>query len=121
LFLNEPTLLPVLLPLAPAATLTERFPNVLADVLAAHAVSRSFIDDEIARMDACVLAPTSNRSLVGIMNEFTRLAEAHRASRSDPNLHTLALRLSRTPCGPLYRSNISPDRELAALVTQRSR
>jgi hypothetical protein len=121
LFVNEPTLLPVLMPLAPAATLTERFPKALAGVLAAHGVSPVFIDDEVARMDDCQLATTQNRSLVGIMNEFTRLAETYRASPADPDLIPLALRLARTPCGPLYKRHVSPDRELAALLTQHAR
>ena len=36
LFVNEPALLPVLMPLAPAATLLARFPRHVAAVLAAH-------------------------------------------------------------------------------------
>jgi hypothetical protein len=119
LFVNEPTLLPVLMPLAPAATLTERFPNALADVLAAHGLSRSFIDDEVARMDDCQLATTRNRSLVGIMNEFARLAETYRVSTGETDLNTLGLRLAKTPCGPLYNRHVSPDRELAALIAHR--
>jgi hypothetical protein len=118
LFVNEPTLLPVLMPLAPASTLTTRFPEALADVLAAHGVSRSFIDDEVARMDDGQLATTKNRSVVGIMNEFTRLADTYRAASGDTDLTTLALRLARTPCGPLYDRHVSPDRELAALTTR---
>ncbi len=121
LFVNEPTLLPVLMPLAPAATLTERFPDALADVLAAQGASRSFIDDEVARMGGCQLATTKNRSVVGIMNEFSRLAEAYRVSPAEPDLIALALRPARTPCGPLYDRHVSPDRELAALITQRAR
>lgn len=121
LFVNEPTLLPVLMPLAPAATLTDRFPKALSNVLAAHGVSRSFIDDEVARMDDCQLATTKNRSVVGIMNEFTRLAETYRVPHTEPDLITLALRLAKTPCGPLYDRHLSPDRELVALVTQRAR
>jgi hypothetical protein len=121
LFVNESTLLPVLMPLAPAATLTKRFPTALANVLAAHAAGGSFIDDEVARMADCQLATTTNRSVVGIMNEFTRLAETYRGSGSDLDLLGLALRLASTPCGPLYARHISPDRELAALLTQRSR
>jgi hypothetical protein len=39
LFVNETTLLPVLLPLAPAATVTSRFPAALAQTLAAHQIS----------------------------------------------------------------------------------
>jgi hypothetical protein len=121
LFVNEPTLLPVLMPLAPAATLTERFPKALSNMLTAHGVSRSFIDDEVARMDDCRLATTKNRSVVGIMNEFARLAETYRVSPAETDLITLALRLARTPCGPLYNGHISPDRELAALITQHAR
>ncbi|MEX3916149.1 hypothetical protein AB4Y43_07895 [Paraburkholderia sp. BR10872] len=38
MLVNEGTLLPVLMPLAPAATLTARFPADLAQILAAHGV-----------------------------------------------------------------------------------
>ncbi len=116
LFVNESTLLPVLMPLAPAATLIERFPPELSAVLAAHQVSRRFIDAELAQMTDCRLATTSNRSTVGIMTEFTHLAEAYRASDGEPNLIKLALRLAETPCGPLYQRHVSPDRELTALT-----
>lgn len=50
------------------------------------------------------------------MNEFRYLAEAYRASKGEANLVTLALRLSETPCGPLYKGHGSPDRELDAAV-----
>jgi len=62
-------------------------------------------------------AKTANRSVVGIMNEFTFLAEVHRANRDVNDLVALAVRLSRTPCSPLYKRHTSPDRELTALVT----
>jgi len=84
-------------------------------------VSRRFIEAEVAQMADCRLAPTTNRSVVGIMNEFTRLAETYRAARGQQNLIPLAVRLAETPCGPLYRRHISPDRELAALTAQHPR
>jgi hypothetical protein len=118
LFVNESTLLPVLMPLAPAATVTERFPDALSLLLAAHQISRQFIDAELVQMTDCRLATTSNRSVVGIMNEFTRLAEAYRVSGGEPNLIKLAVRLAETPCGPLYRRHVSPNRELAALTAE---
>jgi hypothetical protein len=68
-------------------------------------------------MDECRLAKTANRSVVGIMNEFTLLAEAWRDAGA-PDLQELSLRLAETPCGPLYQRHISPGRELAALVAQ---
>jgi Domain of unknown function (DUF6933) len=121
LFVNESTLLPVLMPLAPATALTQRFPPALAALLAAHRVSRRFIEPELAQMTDCRLAATSNRSVVGIMNEFTHLAEAYRAPANEPNLIDLAVRLAATPCGPLYRRHVSPDREVAALIAQHPR
>ena len=116
LFVNEPTLLPVLLPLAPAATLLARFPQQAAAVLAAHGTPRAVIDRELRQMRDCRLAKTANRSVVGVMNEFTFLAGAYRDGASAPDLLPLAMRLAATPCGPLYGRHISPDRELAALV-----
>jgi hypothetical protein len=116
LFVNEPTLLPVLMPLAPAATLLARFPQQLAAALAAHGAPDAVIDEEQRQMRDRRLAKTANRSVVGIMNEFTYLAEADRGHTPAPDLLALAIRLAATPCGPLYSKHISPDRELDALL-----
>jgi len=116
LFVNEPTLLPVLMPLAPAATLLARFPQRLAAVLAAHGIPDAAIDEEQRQMRDRRLAKTANRSVVGIMNEFTYLAKAYRGNTPAPDLLALAISLASTPCGPLYSKHISPDRELAALL-----
>ena len=78
-----------------------------------------FIDAELREMVQVRLARTASRSVVGIMNEFAYLADAWR--HDEPDLLTLAVRLAATPCGPLYKRHISPDRELAALVAARAR
>jgi hypothetical protein len=116
LLVNEKTLLPVLMPLAPATNLAARFPEHLAGVLAAHGVPQHFIDHELAQMDEVQYAKTSNRSVVGIMNQFTYLAEGYREDLETQDLLALSLRLSETPCSPLYKSAVSPDRELKSLV-----
>jgi hypothetical protein len=116
LFVNEPTLLPMLMPLAPAATLLARFPQQVATVLAAHATPDAIIREELRQMRDHRIAKTANRSVVGIMNEFTYLAEAYRDGTPAPDLLGLAKRLATTPCGPLYSKHISPDRELHALL-----
>jgi hypothetical protein len=116
LFVNEPTLLPVLMPLAPAATLLARFPQQVATVLAAHGVPEAIIGAELQHMRDHRLAKTANRSVVGIMNDFTRLAETYRDNTLEPELLGLAMRLATMPCGPLYSKHVSPDRELDALV-----
>jgi hypothetical protein len=116
LFVSEPTLLPVLMPLAPAATLLARFPQQAAAVLTAHGTPQAVINEELGQMRHCRLAKTANRSVVGIMNEFIFLAEADRGDTSAPDLLALAMRLAQTPCGPLYSRHVSPDRELASLL-----
>jgi hypothetical protein len=116
LLVNERTLLPILMPLAPARSLPVRIPDEIATVLNAHQVPKTFIADEQRNMQDCRFAPTANRSIVGIMNEFAKLAEIYTDDSARPNLVALSLRLATTPCSPLYAKNVSPDRELAALT-----
>jgi hypothetical protein len=119
LLVSEVTLLPVLMPLAPAGTLLERLGPELAAVLAAHGAPADFIDAEVRQMDPVRLARTASRSVVGIMNEYTRLADAWR--QDSPDLLALEVRRAAVPCSPLYKRHISPDRELTALVAARPR
>lgn len=116
LLVNEHILLPLLMPLAPAATLLDRFPDSLAAVLQAHQIPEPMIASEVAAAKEARLAKTANRSLLGSMNEFAFLAEAHRSKGTGIDLLALSLTLSRTPRSPLYRRHVSPDRELAALL-----
>jgi hypothetical protein len=132
LLVNEPTLLPLLMPLAPARTLLDRIPGAVTDLLAAHRLPAPFIDAERAAMAEVRLAPTANRSVVGVLNEFAFLADVHRAelrradvdpanARADPSGRLkLSLQLAATPLSPLYKRHVSPDRELAALVADRT-
>jgi hypothetical protein len=119
LLVNERTLLPVLMPLAPAADLAARFPQQLERVLTAHGVDQSFIDRELAQMREVQYTKTFNRSVVGIMNQFSYLAEGYRDYLETDDLLELSLKLSETPCSPLYKSAVSPDRELKRLVDSR--
>jgi hypothetical protein len=119
LFVNELTLLPVLAPFAPAATVVDRFPADLATVLEAHGISRDFVDHELAEMSEHQLAKTRSRSVLGVMNEFVHLGNAYRHEDGVSDLVTLSLWLAEVPCGPLFERNVSPDRELAVLVAQR--
>ena len=116
LLVNERTLFPVLIPLAPAATLIERFPDGLRQTLETRGVAADFIESEIAAMVNGKYAKTASRSVLGIMNEFGYSADWFRDHRGPSDLVTLALWLSETPCGPLYQRHGSPDRELDAAV-----
>ena len=116
LLVNEKTLLPVFMPLAPAKDLAIRFPEHLANVLAAHGIPQQFIDHELAQMNEASYAKTSNRSVVGSINQVEYLAEGYRDDLEANDLLGLSMILSETPCSPLYKSTISPERALKALV-----
>ena len=115
LLINEQTLFPVLMPLAPAATLLTRFPDALGKTMAAGGVERRFIEAELAEMRQGQWARTANRSVIGIMNEFSHLAN-HLKRHRDADPIEVALWLAQTPCGPLFGRHGSPDREVAAAV-----
>lgn len=116
LLVNESTLLPVLLPLAPAATLTTRIAEQITTALTIHGAPAAIIDQERRHMQTCQLGATANRSVVGVMTEFARLAASHHDAEPAMELVALANRLAMTPCGPLYGRNVSPDRELNATL-----
>jgi hypothetical protein len=116
MLVNERTLLPVLMPLAPATDLSSRFPEALDEVLAAHGVSHSFIESEVSEMQVVKYARTQNRSVVGIMTQFAYLAEGYRAYDELNELIALSLKLARTPCSPLYKGPVFPDRALKELT-----
>ena len=112
LLVNEKTLLPVVMPLAPGATALARIGPEIAAALATHQAPSTVIDGELSQMRDCQFAPTANRSVVGIMNEFAYLADVYRHSDPSRNLAELGRKLAETPCSPLYRRHVRPDREL---------
>jgi hypothetical protein len=113
LLVNQATLTPLLTPLAPARIPLERLPDAVAELLAAHRLPAPFIHAERAAMADVRLAPTANRSVVGVLNEFARLADSHRTDPARPHaidgdgLLELSLLLARTPLGPLYPRHVS--------------
>ncbi len=113
--MNERTLLPVFVPLAPASSLMERFPGQLALVLRALNMRRTVISEEIGLMGEGSYAKTAGRSLLGSMNDFDRLAGYFRADHGADDLIALSARMAETPCGPLFKSYSSPDRAVLAL------
>jgi hypothetical protein len=101
LLVNERTLLPVLMPLAPAATLPQRVAAAVSQVLQLHGIDQDFIVREVAAMADVEVAKTRNRSVVGTMNEFAFEAEVYRDHRGMIDPLQLAMRLAETPCGAI--------------------
>ena len=115
LLVNSATFLPVFVDLAPAATLLDRIPAAIEAALRRQGVDEAFVAAERAAMGEVRIAPTNDRSVVGVMNEFAFMGERfHQGGFT--NLEDLGLRLAGTPVGPLHKRHGFPDRELAALV-----
>lgn len=118
LFVNEETLLPLLLPLAPAKSVTDRLVPGIAALLGAHGVARRFVDAQLREMGGVRLAKTSNRSVLGVMNEFAYLAGVYRQDAESVDLLPLSLKLAEPPSSPLYKRHITPHDELLAQVAE---
>ena len=113
LLVNRRTLLPVFTELAPAAKLLDRAPAAIEGVLRRHGVDDAFVAAECEAMSEVRLAPTNDRSVVGVMNEFAFHGEwLWKEGLRD--LEELSLRMSSLIIGPLGMG--SPDRELATVL-----
>ena len=97
------------MPLAPAATLAQRFPEALSHVLTYLAIDESKIKAELLEMTKVVYAKTANRSVLGVMNQFSYQAEGYRQHFGIVDPLNLSIKLADTPCSPLYKTAICPD------------
>lgn len=118
LFVNERTPLPVLLPMAPASTVAERFVLGLPEVLRDCGLDPRLAEAEVTAMADHRLDKTASRSVLGVMNEFKHMADDQLRHVDDVELMELALWLAQVPCGPLVKRHVSPDRELRAVVAE---
>lgn len=107
LFVNATTFVPVLVPLAPASGVVPRFPAAMAEVLGALGLDPRFVESESTEMSSALLAKTASRQVLGVMNEFTFMAE-HTIStgRSDStDLLGLSVWLANTIVGPISKDD----------------
>lgn len=118
LLVNERTLLPVVMPLAPATNLAQRFPDALARVLLALDIRQDRVKSELEKMGQVTYSKTSNRSVLGIMNQFTYQAEGYRDHFGLVDPLALSVKLAGTPCSPLYKGAICPDLAVREVMAQ---
>ena len=119
MFVNERCLLPVMVPFAPATLVVSRLPAAFADVAARIGVDGGALRRELDTMGEYVLAKTASRRVLGMMNDFSHLADAYREGRDSVPLLELSLWLAQVPCSLLYGKSTSPDSELIALFCGR--
>lgn len=111
IFVNETTLLPVVIPAASSKTIETRFVHQLGTVLRALNIDEPSIAIETASMNQCAWAKTVNRSVVGSMTDFIKRIEYRQEIVSQLTLTELALMLARTPCRAGRANSIWPDDE----------
>lgn len=104
LFVSERTLLPVVVAQTPIATLLDRFPDEVGRTLRALGVSAEAVERECAAMHPIAVAPTSNRRVLGTMNDFVRMMDVYDGVSS----LEMSLDLAKAPCSPIGME--SPDR-----------
>jgi hypothetical protein len=104
LLVSEARLLPVMMPMAPASTLLQRFPNHLAAVLRRLGVDETVTAVECAGTVDYRVATTQSRSVLGSMNEFTHLANAYRSGHP-----TRTCSNSPCSCRPFHAGRCSGD------------
>ncbi|MHB8669504.1 MAG: plasmid pRiA4b ORF-3 family protein [Acidimicrobiales bacterium] len=114
LLVNRRTLLPVFTELAPAAKLLDRAPAAIEGVLRRHGVDGAFLGAEREAMREVRIAPTNDRSVVGVMNEFA-FHGGWLWKEGLRDLEALSLRMSSLIVGRLGEG--SPDRALAAVLS----
>lgn len=95
--INPETLVVVILPLAPAATLTSRLPDALGITLRDHFMPEAFIAEHVDRLrGGGAVVKTDDRRMVGIMNERIGLI-GHWEATTDDEWFTLADYATKTP------------------------
>lgn len=95
---NNTTLLPVLVPIAPNKTLITRFVEAAGEMLMALKIDRDLVLSEMAAMEVCVATTTNDRRVLGTNNDFGSMLESYLDGRP---LQEVALHLAEAPCGPL--------------------
>jgi uncharacterized protein DUF6933 len=115
--------LPVLVPARELATLPERLPDLVASRLRRLRVPTDLIAAEVAAMTPVVLGPTCDRSVLGILVDFSKTIPYH-LPMDEWDLTTLPFveqQLARTPChaGRRFEDVIFPNSKAPSLLSAR--
>jgi hypothetical protein len=114
LAVSERTFLPVVISAAPANTIAARLRDGVVDVLAALGVDSTSVNREVAEMETVVLGRTASRQVTGVLVDFVKSLDIY--LEHEPSLLACSLKLAKTPCSPLHKTAVSPDRATVQLL-----
>ena len=101
IFVSEPTLLSVFIPVTELLTLIPRFRKGLTDILQGLGVPSRAIEAETSEKETVVFGTTVSRSVLGSMNDLIFQAKWELKTKPQQTLLELGLKLSQVPCKPL--------------------
>lgn len=96
---SDVSLLPIVLPASPAATLARGLPQGLAELLLQIGIPRQTVQNELEQMQACAVGRTASRRILGTLNGYRAMLEQmvkFNPERPDSTLG-LSLWLAETP------------------------
>ncbi len=100
ILVSATSLLPVLIAARDVRSLSSRLPALIASTLHRIGVPPDVVAAEVQEMSPVVVAPTIDRSVVGIMVDFAHTIPYHldQGTWDDTTLPFVAARLAETPC-----------------------
>ena len=99
--LSAATRIAVLMPARDLRNLTRNFPAALAVQLTALGIPAEAAQREVDASREAVLAVTTDRSLLGTLNDYASMTRFQFAAGREADLEAQALSLSHTPLAPL--------------------
>ena len=103
----ERSLLPMVIPAAPARHFPLRLAETLAQMLARMNIASNKIEREVAAMRTVVFAATASRVVLGSLNDFNYALSFYDDEIQMGAFVPLSLHLAETPCKPIaYQSPI---------------
>ena len=120
LCVSERTLLPLVIPAKPLASLEQRLPLAISELLTAFDIAPDQVNTELRAMQPVAYGPTANRRLLGTHNDLMYLLSVAIEDHPHESLLTRSLWLADTPCKPIgFSSPMRQTIELFASTTSR--
>jgi len=120
LLVSAQGLLPMLLPARNVASLPNQLPDLVSTRLRRLGIAPSVAQAEVAAMRPVMVAPTADRSVVGIMVDFAKSISFHLepGAWDDNSLAFVEAQLAETPChaGRRFEDVVFPDRKAPELL-----
>jgi hypothetical protein len=123
LLVSSASLLPMLIPAREVRSLAARLPDMVAARLARCGIDPGVVSAEVSAMSPVVVAPTTSRSVLGIMVDFAKSVPYHLVPGQwdEDSLRRVEECLAQTPCHAVrpFEDVVFPEQKAPALLNAR--